>query len=269
MTNDGLLQRLEALERQQALAETTLNRGFWEALDKATEIGLRYRTIECLVCAHAGSRGEWELLTDQCMFGGGRLERYRCPECDCIFGPLKFLDLPDDFVSADYRLLYSRYAESDSFVDEVRTFRSLQPGPGQLFLDYGCGGSWSRTVDELRAEGFDVWGYEPSAETSSAFVVNDRRAISARFDGIFSNNVVEHFRNPVRDFQDLHSLLKPGGRMAHSSPCYAFRYAHTRFHTLFLLGRSAERLAERTGFRVIGREEDGDYINLLFERLGD
>ena len=53
--------------------------------------------------------------------------------------------------------------------------------------------------------------------------------------------------------------------MADSSPCYEFAYAVTRFHTLFLIGRSAEVLAVRTGFRVKNRLRDGEYMNVVFE----
>jgi hypothetical protein len=53
--------------------------------------------------------------------------------------------------------------------------------------------------------------------------------------------------------------------MAHSSPCYEYAYSFTRFHTLFLVGRSANVLAERTGFRILDRTRDGEYINVIFE----
>ena len=62
-------------------------------------------------------------------------------------------------------------------------------------------------------------------------------------------------------------MLKPGAVMAHSSPCYEYAYAVTRFHTLFLLGRSADALAERIGFRVKNRSKDGEYMNVIFEAI--
>ena len=265
--NGDLESRVAHLERQLALAESYSIEAFWTALDAAYEAILPRRQLGCIVCDHAGERGAFEVLTDRCMFGGGRLERYRCPKCDCIFGPQKYLDLDEAFVSRDYQLLYTRYSESDSTQNEIRTFRSLRPAAGGLYLDWGCGGAWSRTVAALRGDGWDVWGFEPSAKATGDFVVNRREAISARFDGIFSNNVIEHFRNPIAQFKDFHSLLADGGWMAHSSPCYEYAYAFTRFHTLFLLGRSPHVLAERTGFRVQERTQDGEYINVVFARI--
>jgi hypothetical protein len=85
--------------------------------------------------------------------------------------------------------------------------------------------------------------------------------------GIFSNNVIEHFRNPVEQFRQFHSLLIEGGKMAHSSPCYEYAYPFTRFHTVFLLGRSPEVLAALSGFRIVDRIKDGEYINVVFEKV--
>ena len=82
--------------------------------------------------------------------------------------------------------------------------------------------------------------------------------ISAKFDGIFSNNVLEHFPQPLESFQDMRSCLRPGGAMAHATPCYEWSYAHTRFHVFFPLGRSAAALAQRSGFHVATRIDDGE-----------
>lgn len=265
--SDDLKVRLDQIEKQLQLAETYFVRAYWQALDRAYEVSLPTRDIRCIVCDYTDRRSGFGILTDQCMFGGGKLERYKCPQCDCIFGPQKYLDLEDSFVDLDYRLLYSRYSESNSTADEIKTFQSLNPKRGGLYLDWGCGGAWSKTISQLREQEYDVWGYEPSAETASDFVVNQRGAITARFDGIFSNNVIEHLRDPVAQFSDFHAILSDGGAMAHSSPCYEYTYAFTRFHTIFLTGRSPDILAERTGFKVIDRIQDSEYVNVVFHRL--
>lgn len=265
--SDDLEVLIRRLEKQLQLAEGYSVRAFWQALDRAYEACLATRDIRCIVCDYTDRRSGFRILTEKCMFGGGELERYTCPQCDCVFGPQKYLDLDDSFVDLDYRLLYSRYSESDSTADEIKTFQFLNPKRGRLYLDWGCGGSWSKTISRLREQEYDVWGYEPSAEVAGDFVVNQRGAITARFDGIFSNNVIEHFRDPVAQFRDFHGILRDGGAMAHSSPCYEYNYAFTRFHTIFLTGRSPDILAERTGFKVIDRIQDREYINVVFVRL--
>ena len=72
---------------------------------------------------------------------------------------------------------------------------------------------------------------------------------------------------PVEEFRYFHSILKPGARMAHASPCYRYSYSDTRFHVVFLTGGSSEVLADRSGFRVVGRQEEDEFISVLFERV--
>jgi hypothetical protein len=241
-------------------------RHLWKTIDELYDQILPNSVLTCIVCEHSDRRDGFGIHHDECVFGGGHLERYECPDCGCIFGTKKYLDLPEAAVDADYRFLYSRYSESDSTENEIRTFHSLMPQKDGLFLDWGCGGAWSKTIANLRLEGWDVWGYEPSAPMSGDHVVNNRAEISARFNGLFSNNVIEHFRNPVEIFRDFHSLLVDGGLMAHSSPCYEKNYTFTRFHTLFLTGNSPHVLAKRTGFEVIDENRRGEYINFVFRK---
>src|SRR5262249_4611821 len=155
---------------------------------------------------------------------GGVLERYKCPSCDTIFGPMKYLDLPEELVSADYALLYSRYAEADLTEVETHAFHSLNPRKDGRYLNWGCG-AWSKSVQELRAQGWDVTGYEPSAGAGGdEHVITKREQLASQYDGIFSNNVIEHFRDPIAQFRDFSSLLSANGTMAHSSPCYVYCY---------------------------------------------
>jgi SAM-dependent methyltransferase len=242
----------------------------WHAVDLIYEQTLPGRVIGCPVCGHHARREDYQRTHAECRFGGGTLERYACPRCDLVFGPMKMLDLSDAMLAADYRLLYDTYAETDSLESEIRAFRSTAPMHGGTFLNWGCG-AWSETIDTLRGEGWDVWGYEPSVPSSSPFVVQHQGQISAEFDGIFSNNVIEHFRDPVAEFRAMASHLRHGGFMTHATPCYQLRYSDTRFHTAFFLGRSVDVLAERAGLVVERRETDaeGEYEAVTFSRASD
>jgi SAM-dependent methyltransferase len=265
---DALRTRLDKLEAQVALTERYFTEAFWSALDAAYEHILAHRPLSCIVCGHTAGRKGFEVREDRCYFGGGRLERYVCPDCDCVFGPQKYLDLDEAFVGRDYQVLYSRYAEGDSTENELRAFRALKAEPGGRYLDWGAGGGWNRTLQTLAAEGWNIIAHEPNAGeggAESGVQVWDR--VSGDFDGIFSNNVIEHFRNPIAQFRRFHELLKPGTKMAHASPCYDYCFAFTRFHSVFLLGRSPHVLAKRTGFTVVDSERDGEYINYVFQRV--
>ena len=249
MFSETLVSRIARLEKQLALVETQLGRGMWRSIDAAYEWSLPQRTIKCIVCETEGRRTDFQTATDFCIFGGGKLERYFCPTCDCVFGPVKYLDLDEAFVSSDYELLYSRYSEADFTVNEIRTFHSLNPTTQGTYLDWGCGGEWSRTVSSLRNDGLDVWGFEPSIGSSVGNIVKNKNELPAEFDGIFSNNVIEHFRDPNAQFVEFKRFLKPGGLMAHSSPCYEYRYplpdsihcSCSADHPIFLLSAQDSR----------------------------
>ena len=253
------------LEQRMDSLATFVTNAHWQTVDLLYDVSLPNRVIECPLCGHGARREEYRHMSSECQFGGGRLERYACPECELVFGPMKMLDLSDQMLSADYRLLYETYAEANSLEAESRAFQACDPVPGGAYLNWGCG-AWSETVETLRASGWDVWGYEPSIPTKSPFVVQHDGEISAKFDGIFSNNVIEHFRDPVAEFRTMASHLKRGGRMTHATACYEMRYANTRFHTAFYLGNAVDMLAARAGLRVVGREKDqeGEYESVTF-----
>jgi len=237
----------------------------WRLTDLLYRPELLTRIITCPLCKHASTRDGYVIYVSECQFGGGHLERYGCPDCDLVFGPLKMLDLTEQQLATDYRLLYEGYREVENLDAESRAFLSCDPQPGGRYLNWGCG-AWSGTVEKLRADGWDVWGYEPTMPSANPFIVGDRSEISAKFDGIFSNNVIEHMRDPIAEFDGMAGHMSSGGVMVHATPCYALRYEHTRFHTAFYLGRSVEILAQRTGLEVVAREQDGEYESVTFRR---
>jgi SAM-dependent methyltransferase len=238
----------------------------WAMTDVIYDNTLSTRAIVCPLCQRVGTRDSYTLHVAECQFAGGRLERYQCPDCDLVFGPMKMLDLTEQQLAAEYRILYSDYHEANSTESETRSFQACQPTAGGLYLNWGCG-AWSETIDQLRGEGWDVWGYEPAAPFRSPYVAASHAEISAKFDAVFSNNVLEHLRNPVAEFLVMRSYLKPGGVMTHSTPCYELAYENTRFHLYFYLGRSVELLAARTGMRITGRQNDGEYGSVTFQLL--
>jgi SAM-dependent methyltransferase len=238
----------------------------WRTIDQLALRDLGDREPRCVVCGFSAPRATFRLHVSECQFGGGYLERYACPECDTVFGPLKMLDLTAAQLALEYRVLYSHYAETDSTESELRAFRACAPVSDGLYLNWGCG-VWAETIGRLRDEGHDVWGYEPIAPSASPFVASHEDEISATFAAIFSNNVVEHFADPVGEFTRMRRHLAPGGLMVHASPCYELVYEDTRFHLAFLLGRSAETLARRTGFEVVDREQDGEYMHVVFRAV--
>lgn len=273
----GLAARVAALERQTRDLRRAVMPAYYAAVDAAEACLPPDRPLACPVCERVTPRDAAQIRVDHDVFGGGRLERYVCPGCGCGFGPTKVLAAPDALLSADYAMLYEDYDEADGTALERRAFALTGVAPGLPVLNWGCG-RWSRAIAELRAEGHDAWGYEPTAGPSRrpgageaaavpSHVVHSREAISPVFAAVFSNNVIEHMTRPLDEFRYLRSILRPGGRMAHASPCHRWLYAHSRFHVFFPLGDSPRVLAERTGFRAVERHEDGEFIAWVYERV--
>ena len=126
---EGLARRLARLELQNTRLREFVIPAFWNALDRLDARTADETVVACLACGLSGPPSSYAMRVDHCMFGGGRLERLECPDCGCVFGPMKYLQTPSEIVSADYSLLYSFYSEGDSTEEELRAFELLDPKP--------------------------------------------------------------------------------------------------------------------------------------------
>lgn len=208
--------------------------------------------LSCPVCGRSHPPSAGSVKASACVFGGGPLVRQVCPDCDTIFGTRRMLRMSAEDLGREYRELYATYEEGDSTVSEIASFRLMELRPGGRYLNYGCG-RWSRSIPALRAEGYDVIGYEPFSHEGAlpAYVkTSEAELASLKFDGILTHNILEHVQDPVAFNLRLGSWLRPGGRIVHATPCYEYAFEYTRFHVLFLPGRSAEVLAARSGMKA-------------------
>ena len=211
--------------------------------------------------------------SSECIFAGGTLNRFQCRNCDVIFGPLKMLKLSSAQLTREYEWHYRAFTEGDSTAQEMRAFYALQPRKDGVYLNYGCGG-WSTTLKRLRADGWNVLGYEPHSSATGdqhggVIISTQERLKEVQFDGIFSNNVLEHLRYADDDLRFMSSLLKPDGRMAHATACYQYLYEYTRFHLFFYLGRSRDFLASKAGLTISEFIEDGHFMCAIFAASED
>ena len=221
----------------------------WQIVDAMDSLIFPPDTIAaCPICGHADTRLNYEKRIAECRFGGGRLERYVCPECGAIFGPLKMMRLSPGQMGEEYQQSYAVYSESDCTLLEKMAFESLHPSKKGVYLNYGAG-AWNRTTKDLRADGYDVYDYEPyaPAETNPWVIRSFADLEKMKFDGIFSNDLIEHLQNPVADLKAMAGLLKDGAEMAHCSGCYEYAFEYTRFHLFFLTGKSLKRLSAAAG----------------------
>ena len=236
----------------------------WSAVDQLLRALPAVSAIrQCPLCGFEDQSQAFPAFDSHCIFGGGVLLRHQCPRCDLVFGPDKMLDMTAEELTQDYEWHYRVYQEGDSTPQELRSFHALHPARDGVYLNYGAG-SWSRSVQVLRDEGWQVFGFEPHASAmtdgASGFMLDRHSLLAQRFDGIYSNNVLEHLRRPVEELRFLASLLKPGGRMAHTTPCFEYLYPYTRFHLFFFLGKSRLELVAQAELAEIEYIEDGEFL---------
>ncbi len=240
----------------------------WSIIDHLERTTTENNLIEsCPLCGHTGQFESFSTFESHCIFGGGRLVRLQCPSCDTIYGPKKMLALNAAELSQEYESHYRVYQEGDSNRQEMAAFHSLNPTTEGIYLNFGAGG-WSNSVRLLREQGWNVYAFEPheSAICNPAYLIRSKRELlSSQFDGIFSNNVLEHLRHPIEELKFMASLLKPGCRMAHATPCFEYRYEFTRFHLFFYLGRSRNLLAREANLRFCDFITDGEFMCALYE----
>lgn len=236
----------------------------WKLIDHL-EIQDDRKSIECIICGHKDEKKGFQEVITNCIFAGGRLVRYRCPQCGGVFGPFKFREQNKSELDDDYVVHYLGFNENDSTDGEIDTFYLLNPVKEGRYLNYGCG-KWAKTIENLRAAGYDVYGYDAyAADVEDKFIITDREVLKKmRFDGIFSHDLLEHLVNPVDELLFMKSLLRsPACKMAHSTACYEYKFEYTRFHTCFYTGNAVEALCKRTNMNVLDYVDDGEAKNFI------
>jgi len=205
--------------------------------------------VKCGICGYTNKKHTFEIKVSHCIFNGGRLERFVCPECGVIFGPLKTLSMDEPQLAEEYKICLSVFPGDDSNAQEVATFHSIVNDKNGIYLNFGSG-AWSNGSKTLRDSGYNVYDYDPyaPAEKSEWLITDKAQLREMKFDGIFSNDLLEHLPDPIESLIFMKSLLKDKkSKMAHSTPCYEYLYEYTRFHFYFFKGDSVRRICDKAG----------------------
>ena len=97
--------------------------GKWSVIDYISRSMVdQEQSCACPLCGFISAANTLKQFNSNCIFGGGLLLRYQCPNCDLIFGPKKMLDLTPAELSSDYEWHYRVYDEGDSTAQEIRAF---------------------------------------------------------------------------------------------------------------------------------------------------
>ena len=262
---DGLKEELKAIEQDLLRHQISTK---WELMHRIERLREPARELTCALCGHTEPAEAFTVFESACIFEGGEITRHQCPKCDVIFGSSLMLSLSAGELTREYEWHYRVFSEGDSTEQELRAFHALNPERDKKYVNWGSG-AWSRSIEVLRADGWQVFGFEPhgSAGGEGDAILNSLdKLIALKPDGIYSNNVLEHLRHPVEELKTMSSLLPAGGMMSHATPCFEYRFEFTRFHLFFFLGRSRAFLVDRAGLQRVNYLADGDFMNLLLAK---
>jgi len=198
-------------------------------------------TPSCPVCGQAST--ERLLTVDERGY-------WRCPNCLATF-----LDPTQRPGPEEEKSEYDLHCNEP---EDAGYRRFLQPAAdaligrcarGSSVLDYGCGPG-PALGGMLAERGYRVSLYDPIYRPDSSL-------LQERYDAVTCTEVVEHFHHPMREFERLDALLRPGGwlvimtRFQTEDARFArWHYRRDPTHVVFYRPHTFTVLAQRHGWRV-------------------
>ncbi len=173
---------------------------------------------------------------------------YRCQKCTGIFrAQEKHLSLQEEKNRYDLHnndVFDERYQQ---FVSPIVEAVKNDYEPRAHGLDFGCGPG--PVISKLLTDNnYQISQYDP-------FYAPDENLLQQKFDYIVCCEVIEHFRNPYREFSTLSRLLKPNGRLYCMTDLYDddpqfkdWGYKDDQTHLFFYTKTSLEWIKKYYGF---------------------
>jgi hypothetical protein len=198
-----------------------------------------------------------------CNFAGSKccnetvLVRFECPNCHVIAGPIRMLELNSEDLHAEYQNLYKWWNDGDTGIFEFRSLQEIYRGGS--YLNWGSGARDPQLLSLLEQSNIQSYHYDLSPNISlknNEMIIKDISKFEKFFDGIYSNNMVEHLLDPVEEFKTMNRSLKMGGLMSHRSDCWNDSHPHTHFHTYLNLINVAHVIAEKSGFSILRKSSE-------------
>lgn len=230
----------------------------------------KIESIKCYVCDYQNNIEYFKEYLAQDMFYAGLLKRYQCPNCELIFGDLRFINLSLDEISKDYQDVYTFFSEHDTTEYIIKSLDSVNclDDKSKSYLDFACGDT-NGVITELKHKGYNIIGYDKYTNNKDYILkeLNDNK-----FDIIFSNNYIEHVINPIEDIKYILSHINTGGKLVLISSCFEYAIEYTHYHTFFFIGKSLDILCQKTGMKLVESKKldlDKDVFTYVkvFEKL--
>jgi SAM-dependent methyltransferase len=202
------------------------------------------KSLKCYICDYEDDISKFQVIKANDIFNAGELIRYKCPQCEVIFGDLRFLNLSREEINNDYTDLYSYYKEGDTTPYILQPLRECgYLDKSKSILDYACG-EWNNVIPILRNEGYDITGYDK-------FVGKYNTLPNKQFDIVYNNNYIEHLINPLEDLKEILDLVKSGGLAIFLSSCFEYCIEYTHYHTFFFGDKSLDIICKKLNLELI------------------
>jgi SAM-dependent methyltransferase len=187
---------------------------------------------------------------------------YKCSGCSFVFRDPADV-LPPEKEKERYLAHNNDPADPEyrSFVAPIVDAVTSRFTPTHHGLDFGAGPA-ATIAEILRNKGYKVETYDP-------FFHDQPELLKQTYDFITACEVIEHFKDPAREFELLRSLLKPGGALLCMTELYEdsidfqrWPYKNDRTHRFFYTRRALEGVRERYDFASL--KIKGRLVSLAF-----
>lgn len=131
---------------------------------------------------------------------------FQCTNCECIC--LNTRNFPSNTEEKERYLEHNNNVEDkgyQKFVQPIVTSVLKNFNKQHVGLDFGSG-SGPVISKLLLDKNYNITLYDP-------FFANNQNALTKKYDYIVCCEVIEHFHQPLEEFQLLKSLLKPNGKL--------------------------------------------------------
>lgn len=232
----------------------------------------------CYICG-AGLENKYQLYDDR--YGHpGEFAIFICSEC-------KHGTLDCDLTDQEIEQLYTNFYPRMTF--DVDKHGPRETGNSKLsswlkgefanayrwvpqnvkVLDIGCG--FGQAMGYHSKRGCEAWGVEADSNAKKAAekynynihigVFDKNNYEKGYFDYITLDQVIEHFRDPVKNIRDISEILKPDGVIIISTPNHnsltakllgkKWLHWHVPYHLHFFTRESIKNLADKTGLELV------------------